>query len=163
MENYIDNRSQAVRIGNNNSKLLDVTYGVSQGSILASLLFIIFVNELSNLPLNSKLLMYADDLLLYVTHSDWNILEILLSSDINLVYSWSCCNRLSINFNKSKLQIFCNKSRLIDISHMQYLSMGNNKLLRLNSYMYLRVAFSVNRYTRWDDLYSRANLMKIDL
>ena len=44
-----------------------VTSGVPQGSIIGPLLYIIFVNSISKLPLSpgAKLVLYADDILLY--------------------------------------------------------------------------------------------------
>lgn len=70
MQNYFMDRTQSVGIGNIYFVPLEVKYGVPQGSILGPLLFIIFVNEMSNLPLNTKLTMYADDLVLYSSHTD---------------------------------------------------------------------------------------------
>lgn len=141
MENYFLSRTQSVRIGNYYSKPLEIKYGVPQGSILGPLLFIIYVNQIDKLPLNAKLIMYADDLVLYASHNNWNSLESFMSADINLIYQWSCANRLSINFKKSKLQIFCNKTKLPLLSKIDHLLMGNNRLERVHTYSYLGVIF----------------------
>ena len=60
LKSYSTNRYQYVRIYNNSSTLKQIKYGVPQGSTLGSLLYIIYVNDFSNvINCNSKL--YADD------------------------------------------------------------------------------------------------------
>lgn len=56
----VDRRQCAV-IHNQSSELIAVKYGVPQGSILGSLLFIAYVNDLVRCGLKEKMLPYADD------------------------------------------------------------------------------------------------------
>ena len=60
-ENYLENRTQAVKIGKNTSSRREVGYGVPQGSILGPLLFSIFVIDMSKLTTDCDLVQYADD------------------------------------------------------------------------------------------------------
>ena len=52
-EGFLSNRKQRVVIGDNNSKWVEVTSSVPQGSVLGPLLFTIFIND--------KCKLYADD------------------------------------------------------------------------------------------------------
>ena len=65
--NYLTNRTQFVVVNGVSSKPLSVISGVPQGSVLGPLLFLIYINGITELPLSpeSKLVMYADDILLY--------------------------------------------------------------------------------------------------
>jgi hypothetical protein len=63
LENYLNDRTQCVKIGNVlSSDLKNTSFGVPQGSILGPTLFLVYINDLCNLELNrSRILSYADD------------------------------------------------------------------------------------------------------
>jgi hypothetical protein len=59
---YLTGRSQVVRCGNKISNHKEIECGVSQGSILGPLLFIVYVNDMStSVDDDCKLILYADD------------------------------------------------------------------------------------------------------
>ena len=66
LTSYLDNRSQQVKIQNTLSKSLLIKSGVPQGSVLGPILFVVYINELSNLFPNSvKSKYFADDAKMY--------------------------------------------------------------------------------------------------
>lgn len=64
-------------VGRAVSRSISVISGVPQGSVLGLLLFLIYVNSVSDLNLSddSRLTPYADDMLLYETISSQTVYE----------------------------------------------------------------------------------------
>ncbi len=60
-KNYLNERTQSVRVNNTISSKLIVNYGVPQGSILGPILFNIFVNDMAIEIDDCTLVQYADD------------------------------------------------------------------------------------------------------
>lgn len=65
LHSYLTNRKQSVVVGGAESRSISVVSGVPQGSVLGPLLFLIYMNSISDLNLSdgSKLTLYADDML----------------------------------------------------------------------------------------------------
>lgn len=88
-----------VETNNKNFTPFLATSGVSQGSHLGSLLFILFIND----DAEGVILIFADDIKLYTTVETHNNQKCFLE-DLNYISSWSITNRLdlivkSVNYN----------------------------------------------------------------
>ena len=79
----------------------DVTAGVPQGSILGPLLFLVYINDLSNgLKSNPKL--FADDTFLFSIIHDVNSSQIDLNEDLDKINNWAYQWKMSFNPDPSK-------------------------------------------------------------
>ena len=65
-ESYLSNRKQFITYGDKQTNIETITCGVSQGSILGLLLFLIFVNDLHKVTKYLDPIMFADDTNLFV-------------------------------------------------------------------------------------------------
>ena len=113
---YLTNRMQYVVVIGVASKPLSVISGVPQGSVLGPLLFLIFINGIAELPLSpeSKLVMYADDILLYRPirrASDYQLLQ----QDVEALGEWANNNYLTFNPAKLKAMVFSRKRRPVPV------------------------------------------------
>ena len=81
-------------MGGSASNWAPVLSGVPQGSILGPLLFIIYVKSIFEITLNSKLLLYADDMLLYRVVDNPEDLG-LLQQDIDTISDWVSTHHLT--------------------------------------------------------------------
>ena len=70
------------------SRSIGVSAGIPQGSILGSLLFNIFMNDLVYTIENSKMLNYADDTKIYLSHSERQIVEGGINRDLESARLW---------------------------------------------------------------------------
>ena len=98
IEDFLKGRTQSVVIGDYSSNPCRVLSEVPQGTVLAPLLFICYVNDLATL-VNSRIRLYADDILLYrtINTSDDNI---LLQDDLDTLLNWSKTWQMSFNPSK---------------------------------------------------------------
>ena len=127
-ENYLTNRKQRTTIENNHSDYRNITCGVPQGSILGPMLFLIYVNDLSNVITNCKYQLYADDTVIYCTRNDLTLSANILENDLRNFTNWCTGNALTINTTKSKYVCFGMKSKTRKIQNHS-LFMNNVKLM----------------------------------
>ena len=97
-----------------------MTCGVPQGSILVPLLFLIYINDMLQ-PVDSELLLYADDTCLVFQHRNIKTIEEHLNRDFSTLVDWFVDNRQSIHFGEESI-LFSPKHRSksigqIDISY----------------------------------------------
>ena len=105
IESYLSNRQQFVSINNSASSLKSISIGVPQGSILGPLLFLIYVNDLTNATFCPPRL-FADDTCLAPNHSSLNALEVNCNCELGRLHNWCNANELQINPEKSTIIIF---------------------------------------------------------
>ena len=110
LQSYLSYRSFLVNVGNNFSQPASVSCGVPQGSILGPLLFLIYVNDMSQ-AVKCDLFLYADDTCLVCQHKDINKIENQLNEDFSNICDWFVDNKLSIHFgeDKTKSILFASK------------------------------------------------------
>ncbi|XP_025419691.1 uncharacterized protein LOC112690015 [Sipha flava] len=120
---FIENRQQIVVYKEFLSIPVRVTSGVPQGSHLAPILFLIFINDI--LFQTCSELMFADDIKIFRTVNNQNEAD-LLQLDLNYLYEWCTYNNFTLNINKCQLMTF---SRARVVSFFDY-NLNGEPLLR---------------------------------
>lgn len=102
INHFLINRKQYVRVDDAVSEVFVPSSGVPQGACLSSLLFLVYVNDVSDVISNSTIKLFADDAKLYKevsTIEDANLLQ----HDINAIAAYFGNWQLKINSEKSNV------------------------------------------------------------
>ena len=156
-------RKQCVKINEIVSETTGVSYGVPQGSILGPLLYIIYVNDVFlNFNENDpKILLYADDTVLYFAHSQLRQLEGTMSAGLGKWYEWCNLNKLTVNISKTKYEIFRPKSFGNNTNVKLEIKIGDIHLEEVNTYTYLGVR--LDNKLKFDGSKAKCNKINIRL
>ena len=130
---FLKGRKQKVRVNNSYSKWIPVTSGVPQGTILGTLLFLIYTNDITD-SLNCTCRLFADDCILYKSYSDQKETD-NLQEDLNKLGNWSDKWLLSFNPSKCKVMHISNKNSRIKRDYF----LKDNKLENFDCEKYLGV------------------------
>ena len=84
LRSYLDQRQQYVSYMGQHSDTLGVSYGITQGSVLGLLLFILYTNDLSKSLLHCKTVLFADDTTVYFQSSSLDTVFERVTSDLSL-------------------------------------------------------------------------------
>jgi hypothetical protein len=110
-ESFLSQRKQVVKINGEYSDEIDVELGVPQGSKLANMLFILYVNDLVNHLKDCDIIMYADDTSISVSGSTTEEVIDKMNNILKIVSDWLKFNRIALNKNKCKYIIFSNRQK----------------------------------------------------
>ena len=101
LENYLSNRKQRVLLNGQFSSWLPLNAGVPQGSVLGPLLFLIYINDLSE-NLTSETKLFADDTSIFSIAFDVNRTAEELNKDLNVIKDWAFQWKMSFNPDPNK-------------------------------------------------------------
>ena len=141
---YLKGREQRVVLNGVSSRPRPVLSGVPQGSVLGPLLFILYINDLADLKLGSKMVVYADDILLYrsiETNADYNQMQ----EDVTSIEQWMTGNFLTLNAAKCK-QMLITRSKTHECPQLY---LAGQLLEQVQSYKYLGV--TITSSLSWSD------------
>jgi Reverse transcriptase (RNA-dependent DNA polymerase) len=101
--NFMTDRKIRVAVGNDYSSLMTIENGVPQGAVISVTLFLIAINPINNLGnLDTKLIGYADDWVIYTKATKPEIATYRIQNTLNKVNSWFKMNGFKISADKTK-------------------------------------------------------------
>ena len=142
LSDFLSNRKQRVVLNGENSSWTNVHSGVPQGSILGSLLFLIYINDLAN-DLSSNVKLLADDTSLFSEIHDASAFARDLDDDLKKTNKWAFQWKMSFNPDLSKqAQEVIFNCKIKKLSHPS-LVFNNNNVLQTSSQKRLGVTLDV--------------------
>ena len=104
-QTYFSDGKQKVKYKNLLSSSKTINAGVPQGSVLSLLLFLIYVNDVSDKML-SLCRLFVNDNSLQLSSNNIAEMECSMNQDLNTLYIWSKQWLLQLNPNKIKAVVF---------------------------------------------------------
>ena len=138
LSSNLSNRSQSVKVNGCFSKYQSVFVGVPQGSILGSILFILFINDLFQFNSHCEIYLYADDTAIIFSADSDSDLQIVVNNFFHKYSVWCLHNCIVVNpvksnflsFNASNINIIINGYPIIQTNVANYLGLFiDDKLL----------------------------------
>lgn len=139
IESYLSGRYQYVKMHGAESRKGLIIYGVPQGSILGPLLFLLYINDIVNIPNTPNIVLYADDTSIFFSNDNLPDLSRIANSYLKDLFMWLVSNRLRMNIQKTKFIIFRPVNKPVDSSFSLHLN--GVPLERTNEIKFLGVWF----------------------
>ena len=135
---YLTNRKQFACFDNHLSEHKNIRCGVPQGSILGPILFLLYINDLSNVSNVLKCILFADDTGIFFSHNDVNSLQEIFNNELQLTTKWLNTNKLLINVStcNTNFMVFTKKKCNIDAISI---NMCNSEIKHVSSLKFLGV------------------------
>lgn len=130
ISSYLRDRVQYVNVGNMDSEVKMVRFGVPQGSILGPLLFLIYVNDLPYYIKSARVTLYADDTSLLVSGESVQELTLRSNAAEEAVKAWFLANKLELNTDKTQNIIFSLNPRVYSGKTVKHLGVSLDDSLR---------------------------------
>ena len=120
-----------------------------QGSILGPLLFLLYINDITNSTQNLEFVLYADDTTLFYSQPDISNLKENIESELSKVTTWFKINRLLVNFDKTHFVSFHNRSSNISNALENFfITIDSHTLNKCNSVNFLGI--HIDRHLKWN-------------
>jgi hypothetical protein len=145
LNDYLNERKIRVVVNGQKSEWLNTTAGVPQGSILGPLLFLIFINDVTE-GIESDIHLFADDTSLMEIINNYNESYAKLNRDLNRLSTWA--DRWQITFNAAKT-VYLQVSRKINQAPKPILKLKGAIVKEVQSHKHLGLTF--NNTLTWTD------------
>lgn len=134
-ESYLLNRTQQTKYNGVISDKINSDLGVPQGAKLAADLFTLYINDIISSLTYSKIILFADDTLIYICAENLNDAFLKINKDLDNINKWMNINKLKLNSSKSKFMVI---NKISDNNYnMNKVKINNVELEKVDTYKYL--------------------------
>lgn len=145
-ESFLKQRLQRTKIKECISEVIVNDIGLAQGTVLAALLFVLYINDVNNVIKNgneSKLKLFADDTLLYICTDNIDDGIVKINETLSNLNEYLSKNKLKLNVNKTKAMIIKRNRTIINKDSIKICIKDDNIEL-VNAMKYLGVFIDEN-------------------
>ena len=143
IKSYLTDRTQYVNVLGETSEKLHVLFGVPQGSCLGPLLFLIYINDLPNISIDTNFVLFADDTNIFVKAVNKMLAYEKANKVLEQLNLYMLVNKLHINMSKCCFIDF--KSPKSDNENENYaLKIKTTKIKQVNEAKFLGVTIDEN-------------------
>ena len=144
VQSFLSSRTQEVILEGKKSSPTPVTSGVPQGSVLAPILFLCYINDLPN-QVSSTVRLFADDCLLYRSINTTHDAE-TLQEDIDKLQTWEADWLMEFNPDKCEIIRITNRRKTKIVTNY---SIHEHQLKEVKGVKYLGV--TIDRTLSWNE------------
>lgn len=141
IRSYLASRKQFVIVNGAQSQIGSVTSGVPQGSVLGPLLFLLYINDITD-GIQSQMHLFADDCVLYREVKCIDDVAVL-QQDLEKINEWCTKWHMKLNAKKTVYMTFTRKK----YPHTSSYNLNSVPLKQVSDYKYLGVYFT--SFLRW--------------
>ena len=109
VNSFLSQRNVYVKIKNTRSEKFSPTAGIPQGSVVAPILFLIYVSNIPETP--AEISQFADDFALFYSSNSSQLIQSKLQASLNTLIKWCVKLKTKINPAKTKYMLFKNPSK----------------------------------------------------
>lgn len=142
IKSYLTSRLQHVKIrGAKKSTILNVTPWVPQGSVLGTVLFLCYINDIAeNIDSSLTVRLFADVCLIYYKLFNQND-QATLNSALEVIHQWCTKSKMKINFNKTVFARITNKTKSTLLFDYE---LNGKRLEQVTNFKYIGVIIAYN-------------------
>lgn len=154
IKNYLENRRQCVVVNDIMSDYLNVFSGVPQGSVLAPLLFLIYINDIQScVQPHIQMRLFADDCVVYTTVNTRED-QVKLNDSLAAIQNWCDIWGMKLNATKTTCISFTHKKNALQFTY----TINNIPLRKCDEVTYLGVTLTtkLNWEPHINNIYNKA-------
>ena len=129
-----------------------IEFGIPQGSVFGSLLFLIYTIDQNQATKFCRVHHFADDTNLLLVDNSLKKVNKHINHDLKLLTTWLRANRISLNTSKTKILLFRPKSKSNITKHLNFRISGQY-IPRKAQVKYL--GLKINEHVDWDLYFSQ--------